>query len=80
MLFKLIRPHECLYYVFCTCKQAQNILHLLWLFCFCISLCDVFLQEPKELYDEQRIIPIFKIDRQAEAADIKKHIDNELTK
>ncbi|ROL42214.1 Structural maintenance of chromosomes flexible hinge domain-containing protein 1 [Anabarilius grahami] len=36
--------------------------------------------EPKDLYDEQRIIPIFKIDRQATAKAIKEHIDNELAK
>lgn len=36
--------------------------------------------EPKELYDEQRIIPIFKIDRLATAEAIKEHVDNELTK
>ncbi|XP_051997338.1 structural maintenance of chromosomes flexible hinge domain-containing protein 1 [Xyrauchen texanus] len=36
--------------------------------------------EPKELYDEQRIIPISKIDRQATAATITKNIEDELTK
>ncbi|XP_051755172.1 structural maintenance of chromosomes flexible hinge domain-containing protein 1 [Ctenopharyngodon idella] len=36
--------------------------------------------EPKDLYDEQRIIPIFKIDRQATAKAIKEHIENELAK
>ncbi|MCI4377610.1 hypothetical protein PGIGA_G00205450 [Pangasianodon gigas] len=36
--------------------------------------------EPKEVYNEVRIIPITKIDRQATAADIKESIENELDK
>ncbi|XP_016099444.1 structural maintenance of chromosomes flexible hinge domain-containing protein 1 [Sinocyclocheilus grahami] len=36
--------------------------------------------EPKELYDEVRIIPISKIDRLAAAATIKKKIEDELAK
>uniref|UniRef100_A0A672P6A9 Structural maintenance of chromosomes flexible hinge domain containing 1 n=1 Tax=Sinocyclocheilus grahami TaxID=75366 RepID=A0A672P6A9_SINGR len=36
--------------------------------------------EPKELYDELRIVPISKIDRLAAAANIKKKIEDELAK
>ncbi|XP_076146562.1 structural maintenance of chromosomes flexible hinge domain-containing protein 1 isoform X2 [Alosa pseudoharengus] len=36
--------------------------------------------QPKELYDEVRTIPIFKIDRQATAAAIKRNIEDELAK
>ncbi|XP_060788894.1 structural maintenance of chromosomes flexible hinge domain-containing protein 1 isoform X2 [Neoarius graeffei] len=36
--------------------------------------------EPKELYDEVRIIPISKIDRQAVDAEIKRSIESELDK
>ncbi|XP_031439419.1 structural maintenance of chromosomes flexible hinge domain-containing protein 1 isoform X2 [Clupea harengus] len=36
--------------------------------------------QPKELYDEVRTIPIFKIDRQATAASIKRNIEDELAK
>uniref|UniRef100_A0A673L4N8 Structural maintenance of chromosomes flexible hinge domain-containing protein 1-like n=1 Tax=Sinocyclocheilus rhinocerous TaxID=307959 RepID=A0A673L4N8_9TELE len=36
--------------------------------------------EPKELYDELRIVPISKIDRLAAAATIKKKIEDELAK
>ncbi|XP_051523356.1 structural maintenance of chromosomes flexible hinge domain-containing protein 1-like isoform X2 [Myxocyprinus asiaticus] len=36
--------------------------------------------EPKEVYDEQRIIPISKIDRQATAEAINKNIEDELAK
>ncbi|XP_016148683.1 structural maintenance of chromosomes flexible hinge domain-containing protein 1-like [Sinocyclocheilus grahami] len=37
-------------------------------------------KEPKELYDELRIVPISKIDRLAAAANIKKKIEDELAK
>lgn len=36
--------------------------------------------QPKELYNEVRTIPIFKIDRQATTAAIKKNIEDELAK
>lgn len=36
--------------------------------------------EPKELYNEQRIIPIFKIDRLVTTTAIKENIENELAK
>lgn len=39
-----------------------------------------FLQEPKALYNEVKIIPITKIDRQATDADIKEGIKNDLNK
>lgn len=38
------------------------------------------LQEPKEVYNEVRIIPISKIDRQATDADIRESIESELDK
>lgn len=38
------------------------------------------LQEPKELYNEDKFIPINKIDRQAKDAHIKESIDSDLAK
>lgn len=38
------------------------------------------LQEPKEVYNEVRIIPITKIDRQAADPEIKESIEGELDK
>lgn len=45
-----------------------------------INVHNPCLQEPKEVYNEVRIIPITKIDRQAADTEIKESIESELDK
>lgn len=40
----------------------------------------LLLQEPKQLFDEVKTIPISKLDRGATLKSIKKYIDDELAK